>query len=156
MANAIKPLHASPSALTISLASLASSTSGVGQQSTEVDNTTNRYGKIELSVSVKLGTSPTANRCVYVHFVRSNADSTPIRDDGAGSTNAGHTAVNAPVVLCLFSPTGTTGTTLSGTCVVDDPGPKWLVSINHDTGVALDSTAGNHVVSFIGINPEIQ
>jgi hypothetical protein len=157
MANAIKPLHASVSALTITLASLASSTSGVGRQSTIVDNSTNRYKRIQLSISTKLGTSPTGPRGVYIHLIRSNNDGTPILDDAAGASDAAHTVLNAPLVGVLMTKTSpATGDVLAGNFIIENPGPKWGVSINHDTGVNLDSTGGNHVVSFIGIVDEIQ
>lgn len=157
MANVIKPLHASVSALTITLASLATSAVGVGRQSTVVDNTTNRYKRIQLSVTIKLGTSPTGPRGVYIYFLRSNNDTTAIVDDAGGASDAAHTILNAPMVGTLMTKVApSTGDVLVGNFIVEDPGPKWAVSINHDTAVNLDSTGSNHVVSFIGIHDEIQ
>ena len=68
MANEIKDKYGSTTALTISLASLASSTSGVGRQSTLVDNSTSKYQDILVYVKIKQGTSPTGSRGVCVHL----------------------------------------------------------------------------------------
>ena len=156
MANAIKPLFASPVALTITLASLASSTTGVGRQSTMVDNSTNRYKRIELAVKITMGTTPTASRNVYVHLIRDNRDGTPIRDDSAGASDAAFTVINAPLLMSLTNTSTSTGTVLQGVCVFEDPGPGWGIGIYHDCVAALDATGGNHVCSFIGIVDEIQ
>src|SRR4051812_21154817 len=96
--SAIKPLWTtvgSSTALTITVASLATSTTGVGRQSTLVDNSTNRYGRVLVAVNIKLGTSPTASKAIYVYGIRSNKDGTAIRDDGAGASDAGWTRQNA-------------------------------------------------------------
>ena len=157
MANEVKDKYAAVSALTITLASLASSTSGVGRQSTIVDNTTARYQDIELSVKITQGTSPTGNRSVSIYLIRDNNDSTPIRDDSAGASDAALTVLNAPLIGVLVN-TGSpsTGEVLQGNFLITRPGPKWGIAVVHDTGVNLDSTGGNHVVSYIGLNPEIQ
>lgn len=157
MANAIKPLHSSVSALTITLASLATSTAGVGRQSTIVDNTTTRYKRIQLSVSIKQGTSPTGNKGIFVYLLRSNNDGTAIIDDAGGASDAAHTVLSAPLIGTLINKASpATGDVLSRNFLIEDPGPKWAISINHNTGVNLDSTGSNHVVSWIGIVDEVQ
>lgn len=163
MPNAIKPLLSSPAALTITLASLGSSTSFVGRQSTLVDNSSNRYGLIQVSWSIKLGTSPTAGKAIHLFAIRSNKDTTAIRDDGAGGTDAAWTRKNADYLYTpdgrpsiVFCGSAATGDVFKGVAYLRDPGPEWGVGVAHDTGVALDSTGSNHVVSWIGINPEIQ
>lgn len=144
-----------PSALTITLASLANSTAGVGRQSTEIDNTTNRYNKIEVSCNIKMGTSPTADTLVYVYLVRNNNDTTAIRDDGAGASDAGLTVVNSQIIGSLRNPSTSTGNVLKGNFIVDDPGPKFCIAIVNSTGASLDSTGGNHVISYAGITKDI-
>jgi hypothetical protein len=49
-----------------------------------------------------------------------------------------------------------TGDNIVGDFEIYDPGPTWGLLIVHDTGVALNSTEGNHVISYIGDNPEVQ
>jgi hypothetical protein len=158
MPNEVKEKFSAAAALTISLASLASSSVGVGRQSTVVDNSTSRYGRILLYVKVKQGTSPTSARGVYVWGIRSDGAGSPQRTDGAGASDAAFTAVAAQLLGILPNKaTGAaTGDNVIGEVIFDNPGPGWAIAISHDTGVALDSTGGNHVVNWVGVNPEIQ
>lgn len=164
MANKIEPLLSSPAALTVTLASLASSTAGVGRQSTLVDNSTTRYAQILVTVSIKVGTSPTAGKAIYVYALRSNKDTTAIRDDSAGASDAAWTRKTADYLYypnsnrpsILYCGSAATGDVFKGLFLLDQPGPEWGIGVVHDTGVNLDSTGGNHVCSWIGVNPEIQ
>ena len=158
MANEIKELFGTATALTISLASLATATDGlVGRQSTLVDNTTARYSKILLSASIKLGTSPTGNRAVYIRLLRSDKQGTDIITDGAGASDAALTAKNARLIGVLTTGASpSTGDVLTDVFVINNPGPEWGIHIGHDSGVNLDSTGGNHVLRYIGVNPEVQ
>lgn len=145
-----------PAALTITLASLANSTAGVGRQSTEIDNTTNRFNRLEISASIKLGTSPTSSAAVYLYLVRNNNDGTPIRDDGAGASDAAWTQKAAQLVGVLpTGPSAATGDTLKGNFIVTDVGAKWSIGVVNSSGAALDSTGGNHVISYNGITIDI-
>lgn len=157
MANEIiKPLYSAVTALTITLASLATSTVGVGRQSTIFDNRTTRYKRILLFISIKQGTTPTGNKGVYIFLIRDNFDTTPIRDDGAGATDAAHTVVSlTPIKTIINKAAPSTGDVLSGTVMIEEPGPGFGVTINHDTVAAFDATGSNHVISFIGINDQI-
>lgn len=154
MANEIKAKYTSPASFTITLASLASSTSGVGRQSTLIDNSTNRYQSIIVYLKVKQGTSPTGNRAVYVYGIRGDATQ---RSDGAGASDAGLTVLNAQTIGAMRNKSSpATGDLLYGEFVFDNPGPEWGIAIVHDTGVNLDSTEGNHYYKWIGVDPEIQ
>lgn len=161
MPTAIKPLYdggsslATPNALTITLASLASSTGGAtARQSTLVDNTTTRYGRIHLYPKVKLGTSPTASRLVYVFLIKDDGSTTPNRTDGAGASDAGITVLNAEVIGTAYA-TAVTGAVIQPHFVIENPGPKWAVAVGHDTGANLDATGGNHSITWVGENPEV-
>lgn len=157
MPSEIKEKFSTAAALTITLASLSSSTSGVGRQATFVDNSTTRYGKILLYLKIKQGTSPTSGRAVYVWALRSDAG-TPQRTDGAGASDAALTAVAAQLIGVLQNKASgaATGEDITGEVVFENPGPGWSIAISHDTGVNLDSTGGNHAVTWIGVNPEVQ
>src|SRR6185312_4955761 len=109
----IKDQFAAPAAFTISLNSLASSNAGAGRQSTLVDNTANLYESAIVSVSLKMGTTPTANTLCYVFLIRDNADSTPLRDDSAGASDAAITINNAALLGVLLCPSATTGQQLT-------------------------------------------
>lgn len=154
----VKELLATPTAMTITLASLANSTSGAGQQSTLVDNTTNLYLSAQISVKITVGTTPTANSLIYIYLIRQDNNGTPIADDGAGTTNAAITITNAPLLGTLLVPAATSNvayqrifdTTFLGTLP-----PKWGIAVVNSSGVALNSTAGNHVVTYIGYNATV-
>ena len=157
MANAIlaKPATGGQTALTISLASLASSTAGVGRQSTIVDNTSLRYQRLYINAKIKLGTSPTGSKGVYLYLIRD--DGNGVRDDAAGASDAALTVLNCPLIGTLADKAApATGDVLQRTFVVENPGPKWGVAVVHDTVAALDSTGGNHVIGYVGENPEVQ
>lgn len=158
MANKILPFFDTEASLTITLASLASSTAGVGRQSTMVDNSTLRYKRVRVFIKIKLGTSPTSAKGVYVYALRGDKNATPHRTDGAGASDAALTVLNAPIlgVLGDKSSGAATGDVLQGEFILEDPGPEWGIAIVHDTGVALDATAGNHWARYTGEEPEIQ
>lgn len=157
MANEIKELFGTSTALTITIASLASSTTGVGQQSDVVDNTTDRFGKILLYCRIRVGTTPTANRTIRFYLIRVDNDgSTPHRSDGAGASNAGFTVKNAIPIGTIFVDVTTSNLDYYGEFVIHDPGPKWAIAIVHDTGVNLNSTGSNHWIRYTGVNPEVQ
>lgn len=156
MANAILDKFGSPTALTITLASLASSTSGVGRQSTLVDNSTNRYQAVMLYVKIKQGTSPTSSKGVYIYLLRDDG-AAGVTTDGAGASDAAITVLNAQLIGFLANKSSAaTGDVVQDAFLIERPGPKWGVAIVHDTVAALDATGGNHTVEFVGMNPEVQ
>lgn len=147
----LKDIFGSSTAFTITLGSLASSTSGVGRQSTIVDNTSTAYTAIWVACNIKCGTSPASNAPVYIYLIRDDNNGTHIRDDGAGATDAGLTVVNAPLIGTLFTKaSAATGDPLKGTFYVPAPGPKFGIAVVQATTVALDSTNGNHVINYVG------
>jgi hypothetical protein len=158
MANEIKDnITVASTALTITLASLASSTSGVGRQSTIVDNTTDLCQDVIVYVKITQGTNPTGNRGVYVYLIRDDNNGTNHRSDGAGASDAGLTVQNAELIGTMRNKASpTTGDVLYGEFRVNRPGPKWGIAIVHDTAVNLDSTGGNHWARYVGLNPEVQ
>src|SRR5262245_58675282 len=93
MANEIKSVFGTTAQLTITLASLASAS---GRQSTMVDNTTTRWQKIHLYCKVTTGTSPTANKGIYVFLLKADKSASPnVATDGAGASDAAITIVSA-------------------------------------------------------------
>jgi hypothetical protein len=154
MANEIKDKFGTSTALTVTLASLANS---AGRQSTLVDNTTSRYQDLLLLVNIKTANTPTPNSIAEVYLIRSDNDGTEHRDDGAGTSDAALTPLNAQLVGALRSSGAPgTGETLKGSFLVHRPGPEWGVVVFNRTGQALDSTGSNHWVRYIGLNLEVQ
>lgn len=149
----IQPIYSSYSALTISLASLASSTAGVGRQSTIVDNSTLKYDGALLNVLIKLGTSPTANKAVYVYLLQSDGTN---RTDGAGASDAALTVRNASLIGIMTTGSApSTGDNLRKTFEIIGLGKEWGIAIVHDSAVNLDSTGGNHVITYSGYKYEV-
>jgi len=99
-----------------------------------------------------MGTTPTANSVAYVFLIRSNNDTTPIADDGAGTTDAAITIVQSNLLGVILCPSATTGAVLAknfDTLPLGLPlGPKWGVAVVNSTQVALSSSG--HTVDFIG------
>lgn len=155
MANEIKQLFSSINTLTIELRSLASSTSYLGRQSTLVDNSSNRYQKILIFVKVKCGTNAGASRGVYVNAIRGNGID---RDDIAGASDASWLAKGGCQLLGTLVTTAATASAevLQGSFILEDPGKEWGIGIYHDTGQPFTGVTTENIVSWYGINPEIQ
>lgn len=147
----------SATSITITLNSLANSSSGVGRQSTIIDNTSNKYLSAIVYIKFTVGTSPTANTPIYVYLLRDDGVTT-LRTDGAGATDAGLTVVNAPLLGVINCPATTSDTAYYGefdTSALGPLGPKWGIAIVNNTGVTSNATAGNFVAEFIGVTKNI-
>jgi hypothetical protein len=161
----IKIAKGSDSALTITLASLATSSTWVaGRESTAVDNTTNKYLDYELSGKITVGTSPTANTEIRI-YVYSEIDETPTYPDVFDGTDSDETVTGSSQGLrdgmlqlaktILVDSTTSDRTypfgkisiaSLFGGVVPDHFG----VFVTHNTGVNLNSTGGNHFIKVKG------
>lgn len=158
--NALSDKQATLASFTITLASLASvgtPPNVAGRQSTLVDNTSNLYIGAKVYLKVKMGTSPTANTLVYVYLIQ--YDNSAVADDGAGTSDAALTVVNATLLGTILNPSTSTGQLTYGifdtTKVADSLGPKWGIAIVNTSGVALDATEGNHTKNWIGIKRQL-
>ena len=157
MPNQVKDLMSAATPLTITLAGLASSTTGVGRQSSIVDNTQSRHQDLLVYVRLTQGTTPTGNRGAQLYLIREDGHASPQRSDAAGASDGPLTVLNAQFVGGLVNrSTPSSGDVLTGEFLVHRPGPKWGIAIVHDTGVALDASAANHQVRFVGLNSEVQ
>lgn len=152
--------------ITIGLATtpLASSATFVaGRQGTAVDNTTNLYDDALVSGQVTVGTTPTANTQIQV-YVYAQQDDTPTYPDTFTGTDGDKTITSAGVasgmirlagVLSVDATTSNRTYYLAPFSVASLFGgvlPKrWGLFITHNTGVALNSTAANHVWKYVGI-----
>jgi hypothetical protein len=157
MANAILNALGSRTSFTITLASLASSTTGVGRQATLVDNTTTKAAAALVYLKITTGTTPTINKNVYVYLLR--YDNSAIGDDSVGASDAAWTRVNAQLLGTIFVNSASSNIAYYGvfdTAFLGVLGPKWAIGIVHDTAVNLNSTEGNHLYAYIPYNPEVQ
>ena len=151
--------------LTITLASLASGASGVfttGRESTAVDNTTNLDLDHLVSGKIRTGTSPTASRSINVYAFAniSSSSGTPTYPDGMDGTDSDETIASSNVMNGFLRPVAsiTTDSTsdrdyffgpVSVASLFGGALPKfWGLFVAHDSGVALNATAGNHKISY--------
>lgn len=154
-------------AITISLASLASSTVLAGRASTAVNNTSNLDLDHMVSGKIKLGTNPTVSKSVYVYAyaAQSIVSGVPTYPDGITGIDAAKTMTSVNVgVSCLrllwvAATDAITGLVLempltSIASVYGQLPPYWGLFVTHDSGVALDSTNGNHVFQYHRIQAE--
>jgi hypothetical protein len=162
------PLFGTAASVTITLASLASSTADVGRQSDAIDVTTLDCVDLWVGGKITLGTTPTANTRVEVWFMPSY-DGTTYAGGAFGATDA---AITYP------STTFPSGAKVLGRlaaslpCVVNTTGqiltwavsaaevfggtlpPKFVVFITQSTGSAFNATAGNHELRYRAVNFE--
>jgi hypothetical protein len=153
----IKQAYAASSAVTITLASLASSSSLlVGRASTAIDNTANLYLDYLLAGLITTGTTPTVSTSIEVWVVAMRDDST--WPDSITGTDAAKTFIaEVKAGVCRLA----AQLTVTATSNVGYPfGPvsvanlfggvcpkKFLVFVTHSTAVNLNATGTNHVIS---------
>src|SRR4051812_18905852 len=152
------PAYGTATAVTINLASLASSTADVGVQSDAIDVST--IDDIDMWVGGKItaGTSPTANTRIEVWFMPSY-DGTNYAGGAFGATAAPITYPSttfptgnkvlgklAVAIPCLATTTGQVfkWSVLASEVFGGALPPKFVVFITHNLVAALNSTAGNH------------
>ncbi|HVX90632.1 MAG TPA: hypothetical protein VHC20_03270 [Candidatus Paceibacterota bacterium] len=155
------PLYGTATALTMTLASLASDTNLVaGRSSAAVDNTSDDAVDAIVGGKVTTGTSPTASRQIEVWMIASY-DGTSY-SGGATGSDANFTP-QSKTLLALLTIIPTTGTsnqtyTWGPFSVANAFGGvmpvKWGVYIVHNTGVALNSTGSNHEVKYMPVKYE--
>lgn len=144
--------YGASTAFTITLASLASSTSGVGRQTSMVDNSTTRFRAVRVYGKFTLGTTPTGNKGVYLYALFGDANGTPHRTDGAGASDAALTVLNAPLLkVGRDKASPSTGDIVYVEGIITDPGPEFGVCVVHDTAVNLSSNGAFSWLRYIGI-----
>lgn len=165
MTTTVKPSYAASSALTITLASLASSASGVaGRSSAAISNATNLYSDALVGGKITVGTSPTSGTSILI-YAWAPLDDTPtypdtisgsdaaitlttagIRDAGlvlAAAINVDSSTSNRAYPIAPFSVAALFGGRLPKT---------WGIWVTQSTGVALNSTSGNHAIWMQPVN----
>lgn len=153
----VKDSYAAVGTTTITLGTLASSSSGLGRQSTLIDNTTNLYPSAIVACQITAGTVTTANNFISVYLIRSD-NGAPIADDNAGASDASWTQANAPLlgnILVNAVGTNTQYKAVFDTTALGHLGPKWGVGVVHNLGNPLNSTAGSHSITYIGVTQTV-
>lgn len=137
---------ATAAAFTITLASLANSTAGVGRQSTLI--TGNTAGSALITCKFTTGTSPTANTLVYVYLIRGDGT---INDDNAGSSDAGITIINAPLLGTILVSAATSNATYYGvfdTKFLGSLGSTFGIALVNSSGATANATGGNFAAQY--------
>ncbi|SRR6266446_7455493 len=162
MASTIKTQYGTEAqGITITLASLAASTVGVGRESTAVSNITDVYLDVLVTIRIKTGAStPTSDKKVYIYAYGTVDSATPIWPDIVTGTDAGITLNNAGVTQLKLI--GVIEATVSTTTYTTNPmsiaqafggilPEKWGIVIINSTGQTFDATEGNFKKIFQGI-----
>lgn len=155
--------YSADTAITISLASLASSATWVaGVESNVIDNTTNKYVDAFVQGKIQTGTTPTANTqiLVFVYGASVSPATTNIDVfdgvDSAETTTAGvrNSMMKLAAVLDVDAATSNKDYPFSFSVAALFGGtlpPFWGLFVAHNTVAALNATGGNHVISYRGI-----
>ena len=166
MPNSILKKYGSKTTLTAAVASLASDTNLLaGIESSVIDNSTDGFDDILLSGKSTTGTSPTASRQIEVWAVAWDGANWPDVFDG---TTSGETITSSDIknsickAVAIMSTNATsdrvyhfTGASLRAAFGGELPS-KVVLFVVHNTGVALNATAGNHEFSYVGVYPQVQ
>jgi hypothetical protein len=153
----VKMVYAPSSALTITLASLATDTNLLtGRESNLVDNSANLYLDYLLAGKITTGTSPTTAKEIRIYVVGLMEDSTyPDVFDGTDSaeTVSGVGTRDSACKLAAVIPTINTSDLtyyfgpISVAAIFGGVCPKkFVVFVTHNTGVNFNATAGNHAI----------
>jgi hypothetical protein len=152
-----KVTYGTSTALTITLASLASSATA-GRESTVVDNTSNLYLDAIIGGKFTLQTgSPANDKAVYL-YVYGSEDGSIYTDNATGSDAAITLRVPSamPIVLAMPMPD-------SGALTYEIPPVsiaaafggylprKWGVVVRNYTGLTFSATGGDHAITYTGI-----
>lgn len=160
-----KLAYSTNTTITCTLASLASSATWVaGVESSLIDNTSNLYVDAVVQGLITVGTTPTTNTSIIVYVWGSSVSPATTAIDVIDGTDSAETISSAGVrnsfmkigaVLDVDSATSNRGYPFSFGVAALFGGAMpayWGLFIAHNTGVNLNSTGGNHVISYRGIS----
>lgn len=147
----IKNKYGSATAITITLASLGD---GSGRQSTEIDNSSNKFIDALVRIKAKGLAGSTGNIEVYA-FAQVGND---VRTDEAGASDSAITQRNAPLVG-IIEMDGTTSVTSAILSIAQAFGgtlpEKWGIIIVNQSGAALSATGGDFDLDYQGVYKDV-
>ncbi len=155
--------------ITCSVASLASSSTFVaGRESTQIDNTTNKFVDALVSGKVTVGTTPTANTQINIYVWGAETSLATTAIDTLDGTDSDETLTNTGVLFSALRLGATTSVSATTSNVGYDFAPFsvaalfggvmpkfWGLFVAHNTAAALNSTAGNHVFEYVGVKYDV-
>lgn len=157
--------YSAATTITCSVASLATSSTFVaGQESSQIDNTSNVFQDAHVQGVVTVGTTPTADTAILVYVWGSDTSLGTTARDVLDGTDSAETLTSAGVrdsflrlgaSIVVDATTSDRAYPFGPFSVADLFGgnmPKfWGLFVTHNTAVNLNSTAGNHAFSYVGI-----
>ena len=156
--------YTGPTTITLSSASLGTSSTFVaGRESTEIDNTTTKYIDAPLEGFETVGTTPTADTEIRVYVWGSHTSLGTTTRDVLDGTDSAETITSEGVRDGFMKRVATMRVDATTTDRKYQYGPisirdvfgempqYWGVFVTHNTGVNLNSTAGNHEHKYTGI-----
>jgi hypothetical protein len=162
--------YGSNTAITMDLANLASSSTWVaGRESTEIDNTTNKFVDALVSGSISVGTTPTTNTVINIFVWGADTAPSTTAIDVIDGTDSAETITNTGVLYSMFR-LGAAINVLANTSDIAYPVapfsiaqlfggvmPKyWGLYVSHNTGVALRNTSVNtNSFEYVGIKYDV-
>ncbi len=162
--------YSANTAITMDLANLGTSSTWVaGRESTEVDNTTNKFVDAIVQGAISVGTTPTANTTIniFVYAADTSLATTPI--DVIDGLDSAETITNTGVLYSMFR-LGAAINVLVNTSDIAYPVapfsiaqlfggvmPKyWGLFVAHNTGVNLRNNAVNtNSFEYVGIKYDV-
>jgi hypothetical protein len=162
MTTTTKIAYGASTAITITLASLASSSGFTGaREGTALTNSATLYDDVLVSGKITVGTSPSANTQIQV-YVAAALDDTPTWPSSLTGADAAYTIASVGqggflrlgAVLNVDSASSNIAyafafpvAQLFGGVMPRD----WTLVVTHNTSTALHATGGNHVIKYQGI-----
>jgi hypothetical protein len=166
MASDILTKYSSQETITAAVASLASDTNLLaGLESSIIDNSSTGYDDRLLSGKITTGTSPTASRQIEVWAIGWDGSGWPDVFDGVTSSETITSsdiknAICKPVAIMSTNSTSDRTYWFTGVSLRQAFGgtmpEKCVLFIVHNTGAALNATAGNHAFYATGVYPQAQ
>ena len=166
MASDILTKYSSQETITAAVASLASDTNLLaGLESSIIDNSSTGYDDRLLSGKITTGTSPTASRQIEVWAIGWDGSGWPDVFDGTTSNETITSsdiknAICKPVAIMSTNSTSDRTYWFTGVSLRQAFGgtmpEKCVLFIVHNTGAALNATAGNHAFYATGVYPQAQ
>lgn len=161
--------YSSNTAITMDLSALGSSATFVaGRESSQVDNTSNKYVDVLVSGSVSVGTTPTANTSILIYVYGADTSLATTAIDVLDGTDSAETLTNTGILNALRLgaainvPAATTDVQyfvlpFSVAALFGGTVPKfWGLFVAHNTAVNLRTNAINtNSFEYVGIKYDI-
>ncbi len=161
LANAnVNVAYAASAAYTITLASLASSSTLVaGQESTALSNASNKYLDLHVAGKITPGTSPTVSKTIELWAIGA-LDDTPTWPDVFDGTDSAETVTTRnllngygkPCWSALTSATSDEGNAIAPFSMAQQFGGtlpiQHVLFVTHNTAQNLNATGGNHYIKY--------